>query len=188
MSGRISTVSGLMPVSYTHLHGMQKTKSNMARVFFALWPEASVQQALHKLAVEYRPRCNARAMRADSLHMTLQFMGEVERARLPQLIQAASKVSAAPFGFNLERLSFWKHNCIAYAAPQENVPALGQLVIALKQELAVAGFLLKSEEFVPHVTLLRNVEHILEPQAITPIAWRADVFVLVESDVYKRQR
>ena len=151
----------------------------MARVFFALWPEASVQQALHKLAVEYRPRCNARAMRADSLHMTLQFMGEVERARLPQLIQSASKVSAAPFGFNLERLSFWKHNRIAYAGPQENVPALGQLVTALKQELAVAGFILKSEEFVPHVTLLRNVENILEPLAIKRIAWPGDAFVLV---------
>lgn len=162
---------------------MQKTNSNKARVFFALWPDASVQQALHTLAVEYRSRCKARAMRAEGLHMTLQFMGEVEHARLPQLIQAAGKVSAVPFGFNLERLSFWKHNRIAYAAPPGNVPALSQLVTALKQELAAAGFLLKNEEFVPHVTLLRQVEHALEPQAIMPIAWQADAFVLVESTV-----
>lgn len=155
----------------------------MARVFFALWPEASVQQALHTLAVAYRPRCKARAMRADTLHMTLQFMGEVERARLPQLMLAAGKVSAAPLGFDLERILFWKHNRIAYAAPPDDVPALSQLVTTLKQELAAAGFLLKSEAFVPHVTLLRNVEYVLEPQAITPIAWRADSFVLVESSI-----
>ena len=116
-------------------HEMQLKDSGVARVFFALWPEALVRQALHTLATEYQLRCEARAMRAETLHMTLLFLGEVEHARLPQLMQAADSVSVAPFGFVLERLSFWPHNRIANATSLAEVLALNQLVTALKQKL-----------------------------------------------------
>ncbi len=162
---------------------MQIKSSSVARVFFALWPEASVQQALHTLTTEYESQCKGRAIDANALHMTLQFMGEVERARLPQLIQTAGKVAVPPFGFILNRLSFWPQNRIAYATLLAFVPALDLLVTALKQELAAAGYLFKNDEFIPHVTLLRQIENVLESQAITPIKWWTDSFVLVESTV-----
>ncbi|HYN55122.1 MAG TPA: RNA 2',3'-cyclic phosphodiesterase [Methylotenera sp.] len=155
--------------------------SGVVRVFFALWPEVLVRQALHTVAVEYQSLCKARAMGADTLHMTLLFLGEVERARLPQLIQTADKVSVPPFGIILERLSFWLHNRVAYATPQVEVPTLDQLVTSLRQELLEVGFPFENYEFNPHVTLLRRVGHVLESQAITPIMWWVDSFVLVES-------
>lgn len=120
-------------------------------------------------------------MDADSLHMTLLFLGKVERTHLPQLMQTADKVSVPPFGFVLETLSFWLHNRIAYATSVAEVPTLNQLVTALKQELLAAGFLFENYEFNAHVTLLRDVGHVLESQAITPINWWVDSFVLVES-------
>ena len=86
-----------------------------------------------------------------------------------------------PFGFVLERLSFWPHNRIGYAASLVEVPALDWLIKALQQELVAAGFLIENREFNPHVTLLRHVGHVLESQAITPIMWWVDSFVLVES-------
>jgi 2'-5' RNA ligase len=165
---------------------MQRKNSNTARIFFALWPEASVRQALYALTTQYKPQCKGRVIDADALHMTLQFMGEVERTRLPQLIQTAGKVSVPPFGFILDRLSFWPHNRIAYVTLLTFVPALDKLVASLKQELAAANFQLKNDEFVPHVTLLRNVEDVLEPQTIMPIEWWVDSFVLVESTVTDR--
>ncbi len=160
---------------------MQIKDSSVARVFFALWPEAKLQRALHRLAMEYQPRCEARVMRADNLHMTLLFLGEMERARLPQLIEAAGKVSVPSFGLVLDRLSFWRHNRIGYAASQEKVPALDQLVVALQQELMAAGFQFDRREFKTHVTLLRNVRQILESQVVAPMTWPVDAFVLVES-------
>jgi len=162
---------------------MQTKKSNTARIFFALWPEESVRQALHRLTKEYKPQCKGRAINEDGLHITLQFMGEVEYTRLPLLIQTAGKVSAPPFGFILNRLSFWPKNRMAYATLLTFVPALDQLVTALKHQLTAAGFLIKNDEFIPHVTLLRQIENVLESQAITPIEWWADSFVLVESTV-----
>jgi 2'-5' RNA ligase len=155
--------------------------SGVARVFFALWPEVSVRRALHRLATEYQAPCQARVMTADSLHMTLLFLGEVERSRLPQLIQTANKISAPAFEVVLERLSFWLHNRIAYATLRTEAPSLTQLVTTLQQEILAAGFVFESHEFNPHVTLLRRVGHVLESQAITPISWWVDSFVLVES-------
>lgn len=160
---------------------MQIKDSSLARVFFALWPEASLQQALHALAQEYQLKCKARAMRADSLHMTLLFLGEISRARLPELMHAAGKVSVPPFEFALQRLSFWQHNRIGYAASLDKVPALDQLLQALQHELISAGFQCEHRVFIPHVTLLRNVRHVLESQTFTPIMWDVDKFVLVES-------
>lgn len=162
---------------------IQTKDSSVSRVFFALWPEMSVRQTLYALAKECQSKCNARLMHADTLHMTLQFVGGVAHARLPQLIQAADRVLVPPFELTLERLSFWAHNHIVYAAPNAKVPALGQLVIALQQELIAEGFLFAGGKFNPHVTLLRHVEHAMEPQNITPIIWWADAFVLVESVV-----
>ncbi len=169
------------PSSDTYPHGMQIKRSNVARVFFALWPEASVRQALHTLAMEYQSPCEARVMSADTLHMTLLFMGEIARACLPQLMQTADKVSVPAFGFILERVSFWQHNRIAYAAPLEKTPALDQLVAMLEQAVIAADFQFDHHEFKPHVTLLRNAGHASESQFITPIKWWVDSFVLVES-------
>lgn len=160
---------------------MQIKTSSEARVFFALWPETSVRQTLHTLAREYQSQCEARTTGVDTLHMTLLFLGGIERECLPQLMQAAGQVSLPPFRFVLERLSFWLHNRIAYASPLEEVPALNQLAKALQKELIASGFLYENYEFIPHVTLLRHVGHVLESQAITPITWWVNSFVLVES-------
>ncbi len=165
------------------MRNSEENNSSKARVFFALWPEAPVRRALHTLATEYESRCEARAIDADALHITLLFMGGVERARLPQLMQAAGNITVPPFGFKLEKLSFWPQNRIACATLPADVPALSQLVAALKQQLTAAGFLFENNEFIPHVTLLRNVDNILEPQAIQPIDWWVDSFVLAESTV-----
>lgn len=152
------------------------------RVFFALWPQAAIQHKLHAIANEYQARCDARLMRTDTLHMTLQFIGNINRSQLPKLISAANKVSAVPpFRLELNTLSFWKHNRIGYATLTASEPALETLAATLQHELAKVGFIADSTKFSPHVTLLRNVEHILAPQNFMPVTWQVNSFVLVES-------
>ena len=152
------------------------------RVFFALWPQAAIQHKLHAIANEYQARCDARVMRTDTLHMTLQFIGNINRSQLPKLISAADKVSAVPpFRLELNTLSFWKHNRIGYATLTASESALETLAATLQHELAKVGFIADSTKFSPHVTLLRNVEHILAPQNFMPVTWQVNSFVLVES-------
>lgn len=154
-----------------------------ARVFFALWPNIDVRRALRSLVDAYALPCVARALSADRLHLTLLFIGEIERARLPSLMHAASQVSARPFWLVIERLAFWQHNKIAYATVQHTTLPLINLVAALENALQAAGFSFATAEFHPHITLLRNVKHELEAQNIQPVHWLVDSFVLLESVV-----
>lgn len=162
---------------------MSIESSAEARVFFALWPAPSVQRRLHALAMQYQQRCEARVMRVDTLHMTLLFLGRVQRAWLPRLAEVASQVAVPRFDMVLDSLSFWPHQRIAYATSQAELPMLNTLVTKLRQEVAAAGFAVENRGFTPHVTLLRHVEndHMQESQVVTPILWPAESFVLVES-------
>ena len=161
--------------------------TDTARVFFALWPQATIQSQLHAVAKEYQAKCNARVMRADTLHMTLQFIGNIKRSQLPELIKAADKVSALPpFKLELNTLSFWKHNRIGYATLAASEPLLDTLAASLQHELVNAGFITDNAKFSPHVTLLRNVEQALQMQDFPAIKWRIDSFVLVESEITEK--
>jgi 2'-5' RNA ligase len=161
-------------------------KSGTARVFFALWPDSELQQCLHGLAEERWRQCEGRVMRADSLHMTLIFLGETERLRLPRLMLAADSVHTEAFTFELERIAYWRHNRIGYASPGAEVPALSRLVTELQDRLTTAGFRFDRREFKPHVTLLRNVVRIQEPSTFAPIQWKVEAFALVETVATER--
>jgi len=151
------------------------------RVFFALWPSPAIQQQLHAIAKQLQPQCKARVMRRETLHLTLQFIGNIRRSDLPKLLATASKVTAPPFTLALEKIAFWKHNRIAYATLKNHAPILDELVSALKTQLAAEGIIYADSKFSPHVTLLRNVERTLPTQDFAAIEWPIDCFVLVES-------
>jgi len=164
----------------------QKTLANnadAARVFFALWPSPAIQQQLHAIAKQFQPEYKARVMRAETLHLTLQFIGNIKRADLPKLIAAADKVATPPFTLKLEKIAFWKHNRIAYATLKNNAPILDALVSALKAQLVAEGVVYADTKFSPHVTLMRNVDHALRTQDFPAIEWQVDAFVLVESEI-----
>jgi len=156
--------------------------SDTVRVFFALWPQADIQRQLHAVAKQYQDKCNARVMRKNTLHMTLQFIGNINHSELPKLITAADKAAATPsFSLELNTLSFWKHNHIGYATLSTSEPALEMLAATLQHALADEGFIAHNTTFSPHVTLLRNVENILVAQSFTPVTWQVNSFVLVAS-------
>lgn len=168
------------------------TNTDTIRVFFALWPQAAIQRQLYGVAKAFQAKCGARVMRADTLHMTLQFIGNIKRSQLPKLIKAADKVSAtSPFRLELNTLSFWKHNHIGYATSTISEPLLETLAAILQHALANESFIadsaLNSTRFSPHVTLLRHVEHILAPHNFMPITWQVNSLVLVESLTVSRK-
>lgn len=157
--------------------------SPIARLFFALWPGAKVRHALDQAGNKLHAACGGRRMRAPNLHFTLVFLGNVALARLDELHAVAGCVSGASFSMTLDRLGWWRHNRVAWAAPQETPEALQDLVTQLQEGLRNAGFAFDDRPvFVPHVTLLRNVRcNEVEMPPLTPLKWAADAFVLVKS-------
>ena len=64
-----------------------------ARVFFALWPAAIESAQLAAWQAPLKRLCGGRAMRGETLHNTLVFIGEVELYGLEVLQLAAQEVS-----------------------------------------------------------------------------------------------
>lgn len=151
------------------------------RVFFALWPNHQIQQELHTIARQLKPQCQGRVMRAETLHMTLQFIGNIQRSQLAKIISAADNVSAQPFSMKLAKTAYWNHNHIAYATLASDAPLLDNLVLQLKIALHEEDVVYADQKFSPHVTLLRNAEQKPQTQEFPPITWQVDSFVLVES-------
>lgn len=120
-------------------------------------------------------------MRAETLHLTLLFLGNVPRSQIARAMQAADRVSVPPFTLQLQQFACWNHNRIAYAAPAEPDAGLMQLSSALRYEVEQAGLAFDRRAYSPHVTLLRNIDKCSEMQRLAPLTWPVDQFVLVES-------
>lgn len=152
-----------------------------ARLFFALWPKRGVRRGLAGMAAHCLAACGGRAMRPQTLHLTLLFLGDVPRAQIEQIQQAAACVSGKPFVLQLQQLACWRHNRIAYAAPQPAEDGLLSLAAALRCAMERIGVACDRQPFVPHVTLLRNIVSCPETLAMPPLAWQVDEFALVQS-------
>lgn len=121
-------------------------------------------------------------MRADTLHSTLVFLGEVAAHRLEALRLAAQEVTGTAFEIEFDIARYWGHNHIVYAAPQLVPIELTELVRTLEQHLRKHRFHFEPREFKPHVTLLRHAQWSDAPlPMMDSVRWPAREFVLVQS-------
>ncbi len=151
-------------------------------MFFALWPDEITRQALvaHRDALAHESR--GRAMRPDTLHLTLTFIGAVDDLRVPSLLACGDRVRARQF--------FLPTDCAGYfAAPRVawlgcSAPPTGLLALqrAVCEQVVGGGFALEDTPFRPHITLVRNCKTAPAAREITPIDWHVESFVLVHSN------
>jgi 2'-5' RNA ligase len=152
------------------------------KVFFALWPTAFERSQLAAWQAPLKRLCGGRAMRSETLHNTLVFVGHIEQARLEALQLAAQEVEAENFGLCFEEARYWGHNHIVYAAPIHVPPRLERLVGVLEQSLDKHRFKFDQREYKPHVTLLRNARWSDAPLPAMPqVCLQARDFALVQS-------
>ena len=159
-----------------------------ARLFFAVWPAPEIQRALGELGKALQRRCGGRAIVAGNIHLTLVFLGDVARDRLPRLDAVAAAISAPPFDLSVNRVEYWRHNRIVWAGVERCPDALQSLVAHLEQALVAEGFHFDRRPYVPHVTLLRNARRAPSDAATRAVAWPVIRFALVESVARERGR
>ena len=151
------------------------------RVFFALWPNDDVRATLTDWGRGAQAVAGGRAVAAENIHLTLFFVGSVERDGLAALEDAADAVRAQPFTLVLDRIGYWRHNRIVWAGSSAHAPAAAALEGSLHEALAHAGVNGEERPYVPHVTLLRKAERKPPAIAVTACAWQVREFALVES-------
>lgn len=161
--------------------------TSSVRVFFALWPDAAERAALAAWQPPLRRLCGGKAMRPDTLHATLVFLGDVAACRLEALKLAAEEVRGESFELSFDSARYWGHNHIAYAAPSVAPASLLQLESDLEQRLQAHRFRFDRRPYKPHATLLRHVQWRDEPLPEMPgVVWQVRDFVLLQSSSDER--
>ncbi|MGB6241360.1 MAG: RNA 2',3'-cyclic phosphodiesterase [Castellaniella sp.] len=155
----------------------------MSRLFYALWPDADVVQALQPWVQRAHACCGGRPMRPDTLHLTLAFLGAVEADLVPDLV-ALLRSPRGPGGtLMLDRFGRFRGPRIVWAGPSAVAPWLLALHQSLWRDLAALGLPGPDDTFRPHVSLLRKAGDgdlsALAPAR--PIIWAAHRLVLVAS-------
>jgi len=148
------------------------------RLFTALWPGPVTRRALQAWADTLPWPAGARRVRPVDLHLTLQFLGEVDAARLPELIDALALPSPRT-DLLLDRAVAFQGGALVLE-PAELPERLSALQAALDQHLRAMGLPLERRAWRPHVTLARQARGMVCP---TPPAlpWHSQGHVLVAS-------
>jgi len=154
--------------------------SDTLRLFFALWPDDATRDALNHAGKWLHQHWGGRRMRAETLHITLAFLGSTPAEQLDALTTCVDAVRTDAFELILDQAGYWRHNRIGWLGASQTPPQYIELVGALNAALQGVGFDVDARPHVPHVTLLRNSAGGEVPEC-TPVHWPISDFVLVAS-------
>ena len=170
----------LRPMELAHITP-DSTLPPTARLFLALWPSVGTRRALEEHARQWSWPERATRVTPDALHLTLQFIGPVPMPDVPHAAEAL-RVPMRPFTLTFTQARVWP-NGVAVLEPSHQPTALQELVDALRAALGQLGLPTESRAFKPHVTLARQAQGAVPPDAVAPpLLWRAVAgYALVQS-------
>jgi len=152
------------------------------RCFFAFWPDAATRRAIAQQRDELiaLQSNTVRPMRDENLHLTLVFLGNIDRRQLQQAQVVAKQVNARAFKWCLDGFGYFPRPKVLHYQPGHVPEAALDCQRQLNRALKVAGLPHEQRSWVPHVTLLRKVQSATQKSA-PALYWRATEFVLVIS-------
>ncbi|WP_291992668.1 RNA 2',3'-cyclic phosphodiesterase [Candidatus Accumulibacter sp. ACC003] len=150
-----------------------------ARLFLALWPAADERRQLVRHAQDWSWRQGSALVQANDLHLTLHFIGALDRQRIAE-VSAGLQVPMAPFELSLTRAELWPRG-LAVLRVGKPAAALIQLHDRLGQAMRALELPPEPRRFRPHVTLARRAAESTLPTTPPQHIWRVSSYVLVES-------
>ena len=151
------------------------------RLFFAAWPPPRAAAGLQRWAEQAARETRGRVTRAETIHLTLAFLGEIEESRISAIKGLGRAAAGKAHLLPIEQARYWKHNRIVWVGPNETPAPLGKLVVNLKSLLLAEKFALEQRAFEAHVTLIRKAHAPRALPALPALDWSVEEFVLVRS-------
>ncbi len=152
------------------------------RLFFALWPDVSLQQQMFAAADSaLRQFESPRRARRENLHLTLAFLGSVNAEVGARLQREADTIRARGFDLTLDQLGVFARRGLVWLGPLQVPAPLLDVVAALRSAQSAVGLIPEKREYRAHITLVRDLATCPPPGPVAPIVWPVRQFVLVES-------
>lgn len=155
-------------------------KAKTARLFFALWPDTILLDALAQAIRPLRKGTSARWIPQARWHITLQFLGAMPLDRMDELMSGAGRLLLAPADLTLAQVEHWKRQrvlCLTGTAPEP----LQVLVSGLRGVVQSVGLEPENRPFRIHLTFARHVDGRPILPHIKPVVWPVREFSLVQS-------
>ena len=152
------------------------------RCFVAVWPDEPARVALASLSDNIRQRIDhRRATRADDLHLTLAFIGDLADNLAFDLADAITKLRVEPIALQLDTLGFFGEADVVWVgAAAETTTPLAALADRVRAVLDKTDVAYDRRPLAPHITLLRGVKA-FTAEKIQPILWRVESIALYRS-------
>ncbi|HEY9091799.1 RNA 2',3'-cyclic phosphodiesterase [Parasphingorhabdus sp.] len=156
------------------------------RLFIGIRPPASVRDALIDTMEALE---GARWQDDEQLHLTLRFIGQVERPTTNDLASALARIVWPSFELTLEGVSYFERKAMPSAiwARIPLTPELGGLRAKIERVCDLEGLGRETRRFTPHITIARLTR---DTGPIAPwvarhsglrTTWQAEGFTLFES-------
>jgi 2'-5' RNA ligase len=150
------------------------------RLFFALWPDEAVRSQIAAVVGEVSVR-GGKAVPLENLHITLVFLGDVDRRTRALAETLGDRIAAPSFALQLDRIGFWPRPGLLWLGTSALPEQLAVLAAELHQGIAACGVKLDARPFLAHVTLMRKVRVVQHAGTVGPVDWQVPGFALVES-------
>jgi len=151
----------------------------MKRLFFALWPSDKVRKQIDAFNC-VMPTARFKKIKADNLHVTLVFLGNVDVETELLLRQLVSDIKVESFVLHFDQLAFWSKPRILCLLTQHYDEQLLMLFNALKGKVEQCSIKTEDRPYKPHITVARKAGELSDAEAFV-IHWPVQSFCLVES-------
>ena len=145
--------------------GQSKDESRKLRTFLAIPLSRPAREKLWDLARSLnagieRHRGSVKLVKPESMHMTLKFLGDVDRALVPEICSEVGKAVEAvqPFSYTLSGIGFFgapSRPRVLFVKASEGAKDLEALAKLVEQACLRLGFEAEARPFKPHLTLAR---------------------------------
>lgn len=165
---------------------------NPIRLFVGIPIPSSVSQFLLETEKPLRSQAErARWTDAESMHITLFFIGEAPTSQRPPIVEALKGIDAPSMELTIQGYGAFERAGILYAAV-DPIPQLICLAKSVKEAMESCGFRSKEAHYTPHITLARSktaAKHFLLKAQQLPkpqTRFTADHFSLYQSHLEQR--
>jgi 2'-5' RNA ligase len=178
----------------------EKETSESWRLFIAIELPPEIRQTIKQHITRLQAACpdvRASWTRAENLHLTLKFFGDVAVNRVDTLSQALMRAAAQTTEFDLlfEGCGVFpprgKPNVLWIGISPETAPSCLRLYQAIEEECANVGFKRDERKFHPHLTIARlrhpagarDLANLHQATEFEPVALRVGSVCLIRSEL-----